>query len=371
MESMPKLPKVTYTGSFKSVVAGTPGSVWKTNEDKPSYVDGRLIGRSKVLEFCLVRPGCWCKIPPPCVGLCAPFIACGSTCRTTCGSVCGPVCGPCFKLPGMCKTECGKVCGPVCGPCFKLPGMCRTECGKVCGPVCGPCFKLPGMCRTECGKVCGPVCGPCFKLPGMCRTECGKVCGPVCGPCFKLPGMCRTECDKVCGPVCGPCFKLPGMCRTECGKVCNPICNPICSFGKSCWAGCWGGCGKVCEPICTPCRSFGKSCWLALVPFMCCVCCTCHPRKPSIEVEGDKRLQVGYPCHIEACWYCGGCSLDVTFLWDLCGCLGPTSDLMQNGHFEPRELHNSKWAAKIPEAKRSVPKLTAAPAAQTMDANTA
>ena len=305
MESMPKLPKVTYTGSFKSVVAGTPGSVWKTDEDKPSYVDGRLIGRSKVLEFCLVRPGCWCKIPPPCVGLCAPFIACGSTCRTTCGSVCGPVCGPCFKLPGMCKTECGKVCGPVCGPCFKLPGMCKTECGKVCGPVCGPCFKLPGMCRTECGKVC------------------------------------------------------------------NPICNPICSFGKSCWAGCWGGCGKVCEPICTPCRSFGKSCWLALVPFMCCVCCTCHPRKPSIEVEGDKRLQVGYPCHIEACWYCGGCSLDVTFLWDLCGCLGPTSDLMQNGHFEPRELHNSKWAAKIPEAKRSVPKLTAAPAAQTMDANTA
>ena len=261
MESMPKLPKVTYTGSFKSVVAGTPGSVWKTDEDKPSYVDGRLIGRSKVLEFCLVRPGCWCKIPPPCVGLCAPFIACGSTCRTTCGS--------------------------------------------------------------------------------------------------------------VCGSVCGPCFKLPGMCRTECGKVCNPICNPICSFGKSCWAGCWGGCGKVCEPICTPCRSFGKSCWLALVPFMCCVCCTCHPRKPSIEVEGDKRLQVGYPCHIEACWYCGGCSLDVTFLWDLCGCLGPTSDLMQNGHFEPRELHNSKWAAKIPEAKRSVPKLTAAPAAQTMDANTA
>ena len=283
MESMPKLPKVTYTGSFKSVVAGTPGSVWKTDEDKPSYVDGRLIGRSKVLEFCLVRPGCWCRVPPPCVGLCAPFIACGSTCRTTCGSVCGSVCGPCFKLPGMCRTECG----------------------------------------------------------------------------------------KVCGPVCGPCFKLPGMCRTECGKVCNPICNPICSFGKSCWAGCWGGCGKVCEPICTPCRSFGKSCWLALVPFMCCVCCTCHPRKPSIEVEGDKRLQVGYPCHIEACWYCGGCSLDVTFLWDLCGCLGPTSDLMQNGHFEPRELHNSKWAAKIPEAKRSVPKLTAAPAAQTMDANTA
>ena len=283
MESLPKLPKVTYTGSFKSVVAGTPGSVWKTNEDKPSYVDGRLIGRSKVLEFCLVRPGCWCKIPPPCVGLCAPFIACGTTCRTTCGSVCGPVCDPCCKLPGMCRTECG----------------------------------------------------------------------------------------KVCGPVCGPCFKLPGMCRTECGKVCNPICDPICSFGKSCWAGCWGGCGKVCEPICTPCRSVGKSCWLALVPFMCCVCCTCHPRKPTIEPEGDKQLQVGYPCHIEACWYCGGCSLDVTFLWDLCGCLGPTSDLMQNGHFEPRELHNSKWAAKIPEAKRAVPKLTAAPAAQTMDANTA
>ena len=283
MESLPKLPKVTYTGSFKSVVAGTPGSVWKTNEDKPSYVDGRLIGRSKVLEFCLVRPGCWCKIPPPCVGLCAPFIACGTTCRTTCDSVCEPICTPCFKLPGQCRTACG----------------------------------------------------------------------------------------KACGPVCGPCFKLPGQCRTECGKVCNPICEPICSFGKSCWAGCWGGCGKVCEPICTPCRSVGKSCWLALVPFMCCVCCTCHPRKPTIEPEGDKQLQVGYPCHIEACWYCGGCSLDVTFLWDLCGCLGPTSDLMQNGHFEPRELHNSLWAAKIPEAKRSVPKPTAAPAAQTMDANTA